>query len=399
MHGGFSVKRILERYRSIKLLVSAPGRVDFLNTHQDYKGLPVVPIAVNLRTYVAVVESSRRFIVESLNLMEEGKLYKDEFDPARPIQSWKGWFGNYLRAVVAAIRDYTGVSLNEGFHAVIYSEVPIGGGLASSAALEVAFAKALDAYFNLGLNTNNLAEVSFKAENTYVGVPCGRLDQYGSAYGGAILLYPREPVRVEVLPLESLDMVVVDSGIRHSVAEIHPVRQREINEGLKQLMENPLIPRELKEKLGYRFDEPRWSEIEYHEIKPYLDAIKDAPAKRIAFTILMNASTMKAIDLIKRGEPRLQEKLGEIVNEQHELLRDLYEVSLPELEKIRNAMLDAGAYGVKISGAGMGGSLLAVVPSEQEVKKRVLDAALKAGARRGWIVRIDEGARVEDGYI
>lgn len=62
-------------------------------------------------------------------------------------------------------------------------------------------------------------------------------------------------------------------------------------------------------------------------------------------------------------------------------------------------MLDAGAYGVKISGAGMGGSLLAVVPSEQEVKKRVLDAALKAGARRGWIVRIDEGARVEDGYI
>jgi len=383
------------RFKDASLVASAPGRIDFLNTHQDYKGLPVVPVAINLRTYIAILEPRENFVFESLNLKEEGKPYRDEFEPAYPDQKEKGWCGNYLRAVVTAVEDYLGRPFEEGFHAVIYSEVPIGSGLASSAALEVALAKALDAYFNLHIPRAELAEICFRAENIYMEIPCGRLDQYSSTFGGAILLYPRPPVRVEELPLKNVDFVVVDSGIRHSVADIHPRRQGEINEGLRQLMESADVPQALKEKLGYSFDEPLWEEIEYPELQPYLGMISETAAKRITFTVLMNKLTMDAVSLIKSGAPDLPQRLGEIVNKQHELLRDLYEVSLPELEKIRDAMLDVGAYGVKISGAGMGGSLVAVTPSEEEVKRRIVKAAIKAGARKGWSVKVDEGARVD----
>lgn len=118
----------------------------------------------------------------------------------------------------------------------------------------------------------------------------------------------------------------------------------------------------------------------------------EVAAKRILYTLKMNESTMRAVRLIKRGEI---EALGEIINEQHELMRDLYDLSLPELKKIRNSMLEAGALGVKISGAGLGGCLIAIT-LEKEHAERILDRALNSGAAKGWVLEIDEGARIEN---
>ncbi|RLE72564.1 MAG: GHMP kinase, partial [Thermoprotei archaeon] len=210
-------------------------------------------------------------------------------------------------------------------------------------------------------------------------------------FGGAILLYPRPPVRVEELPLRDIIFVVADSGIRHSVADIHPKRQADINRGLKILMESDEVPEELKKKLGYRFDEPRWEEIRLEEVEPYLKLMDEVAAKRIVYTLKVNESTMRAVHLIKHSEIKA---LGEIINEQHELMRDLYDLSLPELEKIRNSMLEAGALGVKISGAGLGGCLIAIAFEEKHAEK-ILDAALSSGAVRGWVLEVDEGVRLE----
>lgn len=372
-------------------LSSAPGRVDFLNTHQDYKGLPVVPAAVNLRTFIAVLEPSERFEIESWNLRDEGSLYRDEFPASSPPLLQRGWWGNYLRAVVRAVEEKVGKPLKGGFRAVVSSEVPVGSGLSSSAALEVAFAKALDHYFNLGFSPEELAEVAFQAENRIAGIPCGRLDQYASAIGGAILLYPRPPVRVERFEARWLRFVVADSGIRHSVADIHPVRQAEINRGLRALMESPMVPPSLKAKLGWRFDEPVWEDLSLQELEPYLEVIDEKAKRRIMFTLLMHSSTLRALRALRENDLQV---LKEEVNRQHELLRDLYEVSLPELERLRDAMLGAGALAVKISGAGMGGSLLALAPG-REVE--VLEASRRAGAPRAWALSVDEGARIEEG--
>ena len=371
---------------------SAPGRVDFLNTHQDYKGLPVVPIAINLRTYVTVIEESNYFEIKSENLCREGKDCIDKFSPLNPSLLEGRWWGNYLRAVVKAVEEHLGEPLRKGFKATITSNVPVGSGLSSSAALEVSFLKAIDHFYNLGLSKKDLAELAFHAENRIAGIPCGRLDQYSSAFGGIILLRPKPPVEIEELKPENVQLIVVDSGIRHSVADIHPVRQEEINRALRKLMEYPKVPHELREKLGYRYDQTKWEQISLDEIEPYLDILAEKERKRILFTILMQASTMRAVEKMRRENWNPLDIAPEI-NYQHELLRDLYDVSLPQLEKIRDAMLKAGALAVKLSGAGMGGSLIALVKKNEE---EIVKSALSAGANQAWKVWPDSGARIEE---
>ncbi|MEM0482693.1 MAG: GHMP kinase, partial [Nitrososphaerota archaeon] len=359
---------------------------------QDYKGLPVVPLAINLRTYIGVVgKRPDTFRVRSLTLQERGEECVDEFSVKNPPLVGGGWFGDYLRSVVKVISERIG-GASIGGEIVIHSDVPIGSGLASSAALEVAFAEFLNNYWALNLEKVDLAELCFRAENEVMGIPCGRLDQYSAALGGAILLYPRPPVRYEVLQIGDVSLVAVDSGVRHSVSSIHPVRQRELNEGLKALRGMELSPR-LMELLGESFDTTRWEELTYDELLPYLSRISDKPARRIAYTLLANESTKRALELMRGGSKNLTQ-LARIINEQHELLRDLYDVSLPELERIRDAMLVNGALGVKISGAGLGGCLIALC-RDAESSRSALEAALAAGAVRGWRLRIDIGSALD----
>ena len=378
---------------------SAPGRADFLNTHQDYKGLPVVPAALNLRTY-CWGRPHREFRIKSLNLERMGEECEDCFEVrVNPMEP--GWFGNYLRGVVNVVIK-RGYKIG-GMEVTIDSQVPVGSGLSSSAALEVAFLKLLDSAYQLGLNKKEIAEIAFQAETEEVGVPCGRLDQYGCSFGGIIKLECRPPFRVEELPRRNLVFAVLDSGIRHSTAEIHPVRQREINEGLRILSDRI-------KGLGKTYDTVKWEELSEEEIAPFLDELPPKPRLRILFTIRQQKLTELGLKILREEKiseeeitaclgpeaKRLRglELLGEVMNQQHILLRDFYEVSLPKLERIRDACLQAGALGVKLSGAGMGGSLIALVETE-EVGKKVVEEAVGEGATNGWVSGIGEGVREE----
>ena len=398
--------------------VSSPARADFLNTHQDYKGLPVVPAALNIRLKVkGEVTYGNKVYVRSLNLLREGLPYEDEFSVKDAFYGEKGWFGNYVRAVVNILRKKGYEDRISGMHIEIDSEIPMGGGLGSSGSLEVALVKFFDAAFNLGLSTREVAEFSYLAERDELGIPCGRLDQYGAAFGGIIKLETRPPFDVEILSKRDFLFVIVDSGIKHSTAEIHPKRQREIDEGLKQLLEQKL-PEKLREKLSSHHYDVEWEKISEEEIFPFLSALNEKFADRILFTIRMHKSTKLAIKIL-RNQPisvkevanvtqisfedigRKMEKnrkdlalLGLIVNYQHLLLRDLYEVSLPEIEEIRYGMLEAGAYGVKISGAGLGGSIIGIV-DKIDIGEKVLEAGLERGGVRGWVSTIGEGVKVE----
>ncbi|MEM2610673.1 MAG: galactokinase family protein, partial [Candidatus Bathyarchaeia archaeon] len=352
-----------------QFIVSSPGRADFLNTHQDYKGLPVVPVAINLRLYIsAKLSGDKTFNVRSVDLERLGEPCMDSFDVGVNDMLRGRFFGNYLRGVVNVLVKKGFGDKIRGMDLTVRSEIPIGSGLASSAALEVAFTELLNHAFNLGLSRKDVAEISFAAENVEVGIPCGRLDQYGSAFGGIIKLDCRPPYDVEPLPFRDLTFAIIDSGIRHSTGEIHPRRQMEINAGLETLMKSNAVPRELKAKLGYRFDQPRWEDIGEEEIQDYLSILSEPSRKRILFTLRMHRLTMVALrvlrfegvtaeDLISNlGEEswrRVQKGpseefsyriLGEIMNAQHALLRDLYDVSLPEIDHICDAALNAGAY-------------------------------------------------------
>ncbi len=397
-------------------VASAPGRLDFLNTHQDYKRLPVVSVGVNLRTYIGLRRKDNRAYIISINMRDLGEPYIDSFQQPDPPILGRRWFGNYLRAAVKALHR---LDIHvDGFEAVILSNVPVGSGLASSAALLVSFIAGLNDLFGLGMNRKQIAESAYIAEHDVLGIPCGRLDQYGSAFGGIIRIDTKPPFRVEELPWLDAVFIVMDSGIRHSTADIHPVRQREINEGLSALLSLDSLTESLRRKLGYRYDEVQWEEISLEEIMPFMNMIPEKPRKRILYTLLANKTTEIAlrvlrgdytcIDDLKRivgkkwsseidrylGKDDWREGIiGVIMSYQHELLRDLYDLSLPLLEKIWRAALDNQAYGSKLSGAGLGGSLIALARDEYAI--RIIDASIKAGARSALKVSIDEGVRIE----
>jgi galactokinase len=366
-----------------------------------------------------------------MNLKERREEYEDEFTIGEKLQyAQKGFFGNYLRAVARSALTSTKKAARElaasnfGLRVMIRSEVPISAGLASSAALEVAFAKLLDRVYRLQLGKTGIAEVAFRAENVELGIPCGRLDQYGSSFGGVILLECRPPYRIKPIPLRDLCFVVADSGICHSTAQIHPMRQAELNRGLNALLENKSLPRKLRRRLALHYNEAKWIKLSEKELTPYLSTVDEVGRKRILFTLRMQKSTEIALKIMERklevesavkeakGLPELADflstmrdldsnsksgvlgALGKVMNYQHFLLRDFYDVSLPQLEKIKDAMLEGGAFGAKISGAGLGGSLVSLVDNEQTGQK-ALNSALDAGAKQGWVSRVSSGARTE----
>lgn len=399
--------------------VSSPGRADFLNTHQDYKGLPVVPVAINLRMHFTAEPSENDiFTITSLDLQKLGERSTDSFRVGVNGMLEGKFFGNYLRGVVNVLVKQGLAEKLRGMKVAIKSEIPVGSGLSSSAALEVGFAELLNHAYGLGLSRHDLAEVAFAAENKEARIPCGRLDQYGVAFGGIIRLECVPPYNVEPLPFSDLTFAIVDSGIRHSTADIHPKRQEDINRGLRALMESEAVTEELKNTLGFSFNEPKWERIDEAEIEDYISVLDEKARSRILFTLRMQGSTELALKVLRRqkisnteanrqfGEKRWkalrngppselsQRVLGTVMNDQQALLRDLYDVSLPKLDDFCQEALDAGAYGAKISGAGMGGSVIALVKDEDDGRK-VIDACLRVGARNGWVSRVGEGVKVE----
>jgi len=401
------------------VVASSPGRADFLNTHQDYKGLPVVPVAINLRTQLfAKPAGGNVFTVNSLDLKRYNEPSSDTFKLGESDILERGFFGNYFRGVVNVIAKRGLIEKLQGMDITVKSDIPIGSGLASSAALEVAFAALLNHVCNLGFTKKDLAEVSCAAETEEVGVPCGRLDQYGVSFGGVIKLECKPPYEVEALPFTDLTFAIIDSGIRHSTGDIHPNRQAEINRGLKMLMQSETTPETLKARLGIRFDQPQWQEISEEEIEGVLSVLDYEARDRILFTVKMQKLTEFALKVLRSeitgkqdlipslgeekwnfirkspSDERSYRILGEVMNKQHALLRDLYDVSVPEIEDICTGALEAGAYGAKISGAGKGGSVIALV-KDHETGRRVVRACLSVGATNGWLSRVGEGVKVE----
>jgi galactokinase len=391
-------------------VVSAPGRADFLNTHQDYKGLPVVPVAVRLRCYCAgTFNHTNEVRFDSLNLKEQSEDFHDEFGSDSLELRGGGWFGDYARAVFASFSQ--AVHRVEGTDIALWSEVPIGSGLSSSASLELSIVTLLACLLGLELTKTEMAEIAYRAEHDIVGIPCGRLDQYASAYGGVIKLETRPPFNVKQLTARDLVFVIVYSGEQRRITSIHPIRQEEINKALRVLMDEVRVPEQLARKLGYSYYGPRWENITEEEITPFLASLPGRLADRILFTIKMQASTTYALGLLGETEARISSPpqvtdstdstrdrlaaLGAVMNYQHELLRELYQVSTPRLEELRNTLLQSGALGAKISGAGLGGSIIALV-RDHSVGEEVKKACMASGFPNVWVSIPDEGAKVED---
>jgi len=337
---------------------SAPGRVNLIGEHTDYNGGPVLPIAIQARTTVAVgpADAGVLEIVSS----RDGSLARIRYTTAFP----PGWAA-YVAGVMRELAALGAAPAGGGACVAVAGDVPVGAGLASSAALTVASAKALAALAGARLVPRQFAGVAFRAEHDHVGVHCGVMDQTVAA-----LAKPSHALLIECASGEARHipfrgrLLLVDTGVRHAlVAGALNERRAECEAAVTQLrLELPQL-----DWLA------AWPATRVARLRR---ALPEPLRSRAVHVVQETARTRLAAELLARG--RLK-RFGELLYESHESCRRLYQCSAPELDLVVAAAKRAGALGARLTGAGWGGAVLVLV--DRRCEARAVVAIRRAFAR------------------
>jgi galactokinase len=321
----------------------APGRINLIGEHTDYNDGLVLPVALGLG--VTVVARQRDDGLA--HLITDADLEPRETSYVLGAERKDGTWADRARGVTTAMRS-RGAALG-GFDAEITSTLPPGAGLGSSAALAVALVRALRGLFEVALEDAEIALVAHAAETEFVGAHAGLMDQLASIYGRrseALLIDLRDLSRVTVALPGDLELAVIDSGERHQHATGGYNRRREeCEEAARHLGVGSL--RELE-------DRPLEEVLE--RLPPPLD-------RRVRHVLTENARVRDAIAALRASD---MSRLGALLDASHRSLRDDYEVSTPELDRLVCLADDEGAVlGARLVGGGFGGSILALTARGQ----------------------------------
>ncbi len=315
---------------------AAPGRVNLIGEHVDVYGGHVLPVATSWRTAVAVGPGSGRLRAVS----EHGARLETAWPPRRA-----GQWSDYVAGVATL---WTGVPFGEGLDVAVASDVPLSSGVSSSAAIEVATAFALAALTGSREAPRDLAELAWRAETEFVGMPCGKMDQFASALaprGAALLLdcrsYAMSPVRVD------LDLVLADSGESRALrSSAYAERRTEGEEALR-------ILRTEHAALTALVDIPP------ARLAALTAGLPKNLGRRVRHVVNENQRTLLAAKALEAGDHAL---FGSLVNASHASLRDLYECSTLRLDRVAEAARALPrVLGARLVGAGWGGCVLIVV--------------------------------------
>jgi galactokinase len=353
---------------------SAPGRANLIGEHLDYNGGWVLPFAIGLRTAVAVgLRDDGRIRCWSLQDPQATDVSLDDVVPRA------GW-SSYVIGTAWAMRE-AGASV-PGLDVVVDGDVPLGGGLSSSAALECAVAIAVNELSGDGLDRRALARAGQRAEHEVVGAPVGIMDQLASLFGreGHGVLLDCATLEATDVPLPLAEtgtsLLVIDSGVRHDHASGgYADRRRECETAAAALGVEHLA----------LADPGRLSEI--HD---------DVARRRARHVTSEQQRVRDVVNALGRND---MAGVGAALAACHVSLRDDFEISIPELDGAVDAALQAGALGARLTGGGFGGAVLALVP--ETAVDEVFDAVCRRAADRGWPApsrydgRPREGARRE----
>jgi len=335
---------------------AAPGRVCLFGEHQDYLHLTVVPAAISLRTVLTIQRNPSK----EINLTSQMLMKKETFLPERALLLANNEF-DYFIAIVKVLYQNDLITKMPGFDVDIQSTIPIGAGLSSSAAVLVAWLTALNHELDLALTREEIAELCFQAEHDILGVNCGIMDQYASSLGGIFALDCNgPPYKITRFKLPFPGLIVGYSGV-----------QRTANEPLTRLK---VV---LRSGLGKLAPEVR----DYQSLEEYHlgnEALTKDERQKLAGVIKIRKITQKAIQELSKEKGYDYQYLGSLLTEQHRLLAENLVVSHPKLDFLVKTALDAGAFGAKLTGAGLGGCIIALAPRREE---EVLRAISKAGGR------------------
>lgn len=336
------------------LSVRAPGRVNLLGEHVDYNGGIVLPAAVDRAVYLAAAPTSDDIIrLVALDLDQRVAFHLNNL-PARvdlegqPLPAW----ALYPAGVAWALQE-AGFRLS-GMQAAYTSNVPMGAGLSSSAAVEVGFAVLWEQLGNLPLDCMQVARLCQRAENGYVGVSCGLMDQFASAHGvaGHALWFDTRSLEWAPVPLPvGTAIVIADSSVRRSLAgSAYNDRRAACEQAVKLLQQYLPAIRSLRDV----------SPTEFAAYKEYLPPVVRMRAEHVVQEI---GRVQSAVSALQRQD---RQAFGALMFSCHASLRDLYEVSIPELDTLVKIAHDLpGCLGARLTGAGFGGCTVNLVETDQ----------------------------------
>ncbi len=350
---------------------SAPGRVNLIGEHTDYNDGFVLPFAIQHRTYAAAsLRDDDRIRVASTFAADPVQVSVADLDTLFPgagaptVPEWSA----YVLGVAWALRALTPDAPGRGFDLAIASDVPVGAGLSSSAAIEGATASALNDLWALDLDPVTLARAGRRAENEAVGAPTGIMDQMASMLGqpdAATFLDCRTLDAVSIptgFAPAGLEVLVMDTKVSHSHSTGGYRERREACERGAALMDVPAL-----RDLGVG-DLPRAAEL-----------MDDVTFRRVRHVVTEDQRVLDTVRMLREQGPRA---IGDLLIASHASMRDDFEISVPELDLAVDTALATGAVGARMTGGGFGGAAIALVDRDRVAA--VSDAVRHAFADAGF---------------
>jgi galactokinase len=347
-------------------VVRAPGRVNLIGEHTDYNDGFVFPLAIEPQVW-AVCRGREDGGVRFASSAFPGQIAEWSVD--KPITPGEPRWANYCRGVTAGLLQ-AGIPLT-GLDALLINTLPIGGGLSSSAAIEVATACCFLAEGGLDIDMQRLAAICQWAEHKFANVPCGIMDQsivISARQDHAMLLDCRDLSR-RFVPLDGreLRIVVINSNVKHELSGgEYAQRRRQCEEGVAALGKH----------FGKTFKALR--DVTLEQVEECRDLLGDVVYRRCRHVVGENLRTTQAADLLTA---RRYEQVGQLMLQSHQSLRDDYEVSCPELDVlVESAMGVRGVYGARMTGGGFGGCI--VVLAQPRAVEAIIDTVSLAYEER-----------------
>jgi galactokinase len=341
------------------LVAAAPGRVNLIGEHIDYSDGFVLPFAIKDRTLVAARKRNDS-TVRIASAQRRNKIVTVDISKVKP--GLKGEWERYALGVLWAL------GVKEGVDLLIDGHVPLGAGLSSSAALECSVATAMNHLFDLGFNLEELARLTQKAENQYVGVPCGIMDQSVSlmATQGSALLLDCRDLTTKNIPFDvsssGLELLIIDTQAHHALTDGGYAERRASCESVVA-------------KLGIT----SLRELSMEQLENSRGLLTETEFIRARHAVTEMKRVLECVDALSKSE---FEKVGELINQSHASLRDDYTVSCPELDTAVEAALAAGALGSRMVGGGFGGSAIALIQASKTTE--TIRSIEKAFASKGF---------------
>jgi len=332
------------------LVVRAPGRVNLIGEHTDYNDGFVLPMAIDRAVWIALrPRDDRRVVGHSLDFDRPVAFSLESVE-----RGGAGW-GEYLKGVAWTLQE-AGHTLR-GWEGVVAGDVPIGAGLSSSAALEMVTARAFAAVSHLPWNPAEMATLAQRAENEWVGMKCGIMDQMISAAGkaGHALLIDCRSLETQAVPLPpDTTVVVLDTATRRGLVD------SAYNERRAQC-----------EAAARTFDVPALRDVSEADFRARVDQLDGVTRRRARHVVTENARALRAVDAMRRARASGSEddtnalEVGQLMNASHVSLREDFEVSSGELNAmVICAQQQEGCYGARMTGGGFGGCVVALVRAD-----------------------------------